>query len=216
MSFCVAGPAIRDIPTCVMTCQKWFCVAGAILFGAVLRRCAAFFVARAALWRLPMSFLCMAGAAHSTCHVAYVLRIAFYTFHSTLETLHFTLYTQHFTPQTLHSTLHTLHFTLYTLHSTLYTLHSTLYTPHSTPTLRTPHFTLYTPHFTLYTPHSTLYTPHSTLSTPHSTVTFDSGSPYLHFLQLLCIRVRLLLLFWASAPRSGLGAAMQFLLPLLT
>ena len=30
-SFRVAGVALRDIPTCFMTCQKWFCVAGAIL-----------------------------------------------------------------------------------------------------------------------------------------------------------------------------------------
>ena len=27
----VAGVALRDIPTCFMTCQKSFCVAGAIL-----------------------------------------------------------------------------------------------------------------------------------------------------------------------------------------
>ena len=32
MSFCVAGVALRDIPKYFMTCQKWFCVAGAILF----------------------------------------------------------------------------------------------------------------------------------------------------------------------------------------
>ena len=31
MSFCVAGVALCDIPTCFMTCQKSFCVAGAIL-----------------------------------------------------------------------------------------------------------------------------------------------------------------------------------------
>ena len=30
-SFPVAGMALCDIPTCFMTCQKWFCVAGAIL-----------------------------------------------------------------------------------------------------------------------------------------------------------------------------------------
>ena len=30
-SFCVAGVALSDIPTCFMTCQKSFCVAGAIL-----------------------------------------------------------------------------------------------------------------------------------------------------------------------------------------
>ena len=31
MSFCVAGVALRDFPTCFMMCQKSFCVAGAIL-----------------------------------------------------------------------------------------------------------------------------------------------------------------------------------------
>ena len=31
MSFCVAGVALRDISPSFKTCQKWFCVAGAIL-----------------------------------------------------------------------------------------------------------------------------------------------------------------------------------------
>ena len=31
MSFCVAGAALCDIQTCLMTCRKSFCVAGAIL-----------------------------------------------------------------------------------------------------------------------------------------------------------------------------------------
>jgi len=30
-SFRVAGVALRDIQTCLVTCRKWFCVAGAIL-----------------------------------------------------------------------------------------------------------------------------------------------------------------------------------------
>ena len=30
-SFCVAGVALCDLPTCFMTCQKWFCVADALL-----------------------------------------------------------------------------------------------------------------------------------------------------------------------------------------
>ena len=32
-SFRVAGVALRDSPTCFMTCQKWFCVANVILRG---------------------------------------------------------------------------------------------------------------------------------------------------------------------------------------
>ena len=55
-SFRVAGVPLCDIPTCFMTCQKSFCVAGAILCH-VFRRCVAFFVAGAALERPPMSFL---------------------------------------------------------------------------------------------------------------------------------------------------------------
>ena len=31
-SFRVAAVALRDIQTCFVTCQKWFCVAGAILW----------------------------------------------------------------------------------------------------------------------------------------------------------------------------------------
>ena len=92
------------------------------------------------------------------------------------------------------SPLCTRHFTLNTLHSTLYTPHCTLYTPH--PTLYTPHFTLHTLHCTLHTLHSTVYTPHSTLYTPHSTSPFDSGSPCLRFLHMICIRVRWFLLFF--------------------
>ena len=31
MSFCVAGVACRDVPTCFKTCRKSFCVSGALL-----------------------------------------------------------------------------------------------------------------------------------------------------------------------------------------
>ena len=31
MSSCVAGVALRDIPTCFMTCQESFCLVGAVL-----------------------------------------------------------------------------------------------------------------------------------------------------------------------------------------
>ena len=92
----------------------------------------------------------------------------------------------------LYTPLSTLHckLTLYTRHCTLYTPHSTLSTLHST--LHSLHSTLHTPH----SPHSTLYTPHFTLHTPHSTSTFDSASPYILLLYVICIQVRWFLLFF--------------------
>ena len=130
---------------------------------------------------------------HSTLHTPH---FTLYTPHSTLHTLNTTLHTLHPTLHTLHVTLHTLHTSLHTLHTSLHTLHSPLYTPHFT--LSTLHSTLYTPHSTLYTLHShfSLYSPHSTLYTPHFTFAFDSGSPYLRFLHMICIRVRWFLLFF--------------------
>ena len=167
MSFCVAGVALCDIPTCCIPCHKFLCEAGATM--------------RSTLYTL-----------HST---LYTLHSTLYTPHSTIHTLHsttlYTLHTPHSTLYTLHSTLLTLHSTLHTFHSpfshsTLYTLHSTIYTLDSS--LHIPHFTLHTLHFALHTlhssalhtpsttlhhapPHSTVYTlhtPHSTLYTPHS------------------------------------------------
>ena len=181
MSFCVAGVALRDIPTCFMTCQKSFCLAGAILCH-VFRRCVAFFVEGTALETSDVILRGRRSTFDVSCCV--FLQIALPALHevvartpphSTLYTPHFTLYnlnsilhTPHLhstlTLYTSHFTLHTLHFTLYTPHFTLYTLHSTLYT------LYTPHFTLYTPHFTLHTLHFTLYTFRSTLQTLHSTL----------------------------------------------
>ena len=119
------------------------------------------------------------------------------------DTLHSTLHTPLYTLNSLctlhipHSTLYTPHFTLYTPHSPFHTLHSTLHTSHST--LSTPHSPLHTSHSTLYTPHFALYTQHSTLYTPHSTSTFDSASPYIGVLYVICIRVRWFLLFFTAA-----------------
>ena len=42
MSFCVAGVAFRDSPTCFMTCQKSFCLAGAILLPRFQKMCCNF------------------------------------------------------------------------------------------------------------------------------------------------------------------------------
>ena len=150
MSFYVAGVALRDIPACLITCRKSFCVAGVIL----LRR-----------------FQTMSCSFRGRC--APHLHFTLYTLHSSLHThtLHFTLHTLHYTTlnyNTLHSTLHTLHFTLHTLNCTLHTLHSTLHTLHSS--LHTPHSTLYTPHFKVHTLHSTLHTLYFTLCTPRFTL----------------------------------------------
>jgi len=60
-SFRVAGVALRDIQTRFVTCGKSF-LCGRQCFCEVFRRCVAFFVAGAALWR-PSSSFCVAGAA---------------------------------------------------------------------------------------------------------------------------------------------------------
>ena len=172
VTFCVAG----DIPTCVITCPKSFCVAGAILLHSTLHPLHfTLHTLHSTLYTLhftlhnPLSTLhtlhFTLQTLHSTLHI---LHFTLHFLHCTLHTLHLTLYTQYFRLYTPHSTLHTLHFTLHTLHSTLHTLHSTLYTPHST--LHTPHSTLYTLHSTLYTPHFTFHTLHSTLYTLHFTL----------------------------------------------
>ena len=135
MSFCVAGAALCNIPTCLVTCRKWFCVASAML----LRR----FHEMSCSFRGRRSFLEISVV---------ILRGR----RGTSDASHCVLYTPHYTFHTLHFnfTLHTLHSTLYIPHFTLYTLHSTLYTPH---------FSLHTLHSTLCTPHSAPYTAHSTL-----------------------------------------------------
>ena len=183
MSFCVAGAALCDIPTSLITCRKSFCVAGAILWCRFHKMSCSFRGRRSIL---EISVVILRGrrsTPHSTLYTSHsTLYIStLYTPHCKLHTL---LHTWHFPPYTSHSTLYTPHFTLHTLHSTLYTLrfpsHSTLphsilhilhfipYTLHST--LHTRHFTLYTLHSALYTLHSTLYTPHCTLHTLLHTV----------------------------------------------
>ena len=187
MSFCVAGVALCDVPTCLITCRKcqnwrisrtkclFFCIHVSRLESLVflwLRRVyggsrkTTLYTLHVYTLHTPYSTL---DTPHST----------LYTPHSTLYTFHFPLSTPHSTLYTPHSTLYTYtpHSTLHTLHSTLLTLHSTLHTPHST--LSTPHSTLYTLHSTLHTLHSTLYTLHSTRFTPHSTLqTGNRGNMY--------------------------------------
>ena len=199
MSFCVAGVALCDIPSCLITCGKY-------QNGRKSRTKCLFFcihASRSSLWFFLWRRRVYGGSrkispfrkfpSRLSCRFAWQ---AWHFPHSTLDTLHSSLYTPHSTHHTLHFPLQTPHSTLYAPHSTLYTPHSTLHTLHSTPhtlhsslhtlhcTLHTPHFPLNTPHFTLhtlhsslhalhstlYTPHSTLYTPHFTLHTPHSTL----------------------------------------------
>ena len=141
MLFCVAGAALCDIPTCLITRRKSFCCACHTC--VVFTRWVAVFVAGAPFWRSLPSF----------CVALQMCRIASSTLHTPHPTPHFTLHTSHSKLQTRHSRLHTPHFTLQTLHSILYT----------------PHSTLHTLHFTLHTLHSILYTPDSTLHTLHAT-----------------------------------------------
>ena len=174
MWFCVAGEALCDIPTCLITrrkCQNWrksrtkcsFCSAHVSRLESLVF-----------LWRrrvyggscklspskvskqVVMPF-CLAGEALCDIPTCFIPCHKFFCEAGAII---------------MRSTLYTLHFTLHTLHSTLYTPHSTLYTPHSTTfcTLHTPHSTLYTLHSTLLTLHSTLHTLHFTLYTPQFTL----------------------------------------------
>ena len=181
MSFCVAGVALCDIPTCLITCRRcqnwrkprtkcWSCCAHVSRLESLVflwRRRVYGGTANLSFLKVSkqvvMSF-CVAGQHFVTVQpVLYRVEISFVwlaTMHSTLYTRHFTLHSTLYTP---HSTHHTPHSTLHTPHpTTIYTLHtprSSLHTLHST--LHTLHFALHTLHFTLLTPHSTLYTPHT-------------------------------------------------------
>ena len=127
MSFCVAGVALCDIPTCLIMCRK----------------CQNWRKSRNACFS---ASTCLVSSLWFSCGIAVSMGQAP---HSTLYTLHSTLQTLHSTLLTPHSTLYTPHSRRYTPHSTLFTPHSTLYTPHSL--LYTPHSTLYTFHSTLQT-----------------------------------------------------------------
>ena len=146
MSFCVAGAALWDIPTCLITCRRSFCVAGAILLRRFHKMSCSF------RGRQHFGDLCL----HFAWQAQHFSDVSHCLLHTPPFALHTPHSTPHFTPHTLHFTLHTLHFTPHTLHSTLYSLHSAFYT--SQFPLHASHSTLYTPHFTLCTLNSTLYT----------------------------------------------------------
>ena len=151
MSFCVAGVALCDIPTCLITGGKyqnwrksrtkcWFF--NGFSASTCLSRVAGCPVALPCLWGK------LENLTFSNVPKQVVILFTLYTLHSSLHIPHFTLHTP------LHSSLHTPHFTLHTFHFTILTLHSALHTPHFP--LHTFHSTLHTKHFTLHTPHFTL------------------------------------------------------------
>ena len=97
MSFCVAGVALCDIPSCLITCRKfqnWRKSRTKCVFSAPT---------------------CLVSSLWFSCGVAVPMEEAS---HSTLYTPHSTIYTL---DSTLHTTLYTPHFTLCTLHSSLLT-----------------------------------------------------------------------------------------------
>ena len=175
---CGAGVALNDIlmclQTCLQTCGKSFCVAGAILF-IVFGRWVAFFGKRSTL---ETSNVILRGRRSIwfrsvVCGFLRGKRNISESPHSILYTLHSTLYIPHLTLYSPHYTLHT----LCTSHSTLYTLLSTICTPHST--LDT--FTVHTLHFTVHTLHCTLHTLHFTLHPLHCTLFDSTALRTLHF-----------------------------------
>ena len=166
MSFCVAKVGLRDIPTCFMTCQKWFCVVSAILLPRFSQDALHFSWQAQHFGDLQPHFAWQAQHFRQV-NLHVFLRIAVSELREVLTTcktvagkgLHLQLHTLYLILRTLHPTLHC---TLYMLHSTLNTPHCTL---HTLSTLYNLQCALHTPHLTLYTPHSTLYTAHLTLHT---------------------------------------------------
>ena len=180
MSFCVAGVALCDIPTCLRTCRKcqnWRKSRTKCSFWCshVSRLEALVFLRRSpCLWgklenisysnvakQVVMSF-CMAGVA--LCDIPTCLRTCRKCQNWRKSRTKCSFFLQPRVSSRVSGFPVASPWSMGEApRSTLYTPHSTLYAPHST--LLTPHFTFHTPHFTLLTLHSTLYTPHSTLYT---------------------------------------------------
>ena len=90
MSSCVAGMALCEIPTCLITSRKSFCVVGAILLRRFQKMSCSF---RGKGSTLETSIVILRGK-RSTSDVSHCV---LYTSHSPLYTPHSTLYTPHFT-----------------------------------------------------------------------------------------------------------------------
>ena len=194
MSFCVAGVALCDIPSCLQTCRKSFCMTGAILLRRSHKMSCRF---RGRRSTLETSIVILRGrrstsdSDKSHC-VLYTPHSALYTPHSnsTLYTSHSTLYIPHFTLHTLHTTFYSFRGRCSALDVSIVILRgrrSTFWTcrvacfceshcqgcvkwPQGANSVAGVSFCVpYTPHSALYTPHSTLYTSHSKLYIPHFT-----------------------------------------------
>ena len=176
MWLCVAGIALCDIPTCLITrrkCQDWrksrtkcsFCSAHVSRLESLVflwrRRVYGGNCKLSPFRRFPSRLSCR--FAWQAWHFV-IFQPALYRVISSFVRL---------------AQLCAPHFSLYTLHSSLYTPHSTLYTFHSPFTLHTLHSTLHNLHFRLLTPHFTLHTLHFALHTLHSS-TFHTLHPTLH------------------------------------
>ena len=83
--FCVGGVALPDIPMCFITCQKSFCVTGAMLLRPFQKMACVFHHFSMALWSGPFSF-CVAGATLWTCRVACFWRIPLLGLHQVVAT----------------------------------------------------------------------------------------------------------------------------------
>ena len=105
MLFCVAGAALCDIPTCLITCRKLFCVAGAILLRRFHKTSCSF---RGRGSMLEISVVILRGRC-STSDVShcYTPHSTLYTSHSTHDNLLSTLYTPPLTLHIPHFTFHT-------------------------------------------------------------------------------------------------------------
>ena len=127
LSFCVAGVALCDIPTCFIPCRTSFCGASTILLRRFQKVICSFRSRRNTLETSNVILRGRRSTLDVSCCVFLANRnvselrqvVTLYAPQSTLHTLHLILYT-------LHSTLYTLHFALHTSHYTLCTLHSTL------------------------------------------------------------------------------------------
>jgi len=192
-SFRVPGVALRDIPTCFITCRKSFCVAcvaGAVFLRQFQRM---IFIFRCST--LDVSMFMLRGTRRTlgvSCCV--FLRIALSGLRQVVTTCKRVAGVGQRESVILRgrgniwcrSIVCEYHFAW----QAQFFGHFTLYTPHSAPThhtllnftLHTSHCILYILRCTLYTLHSTLYTPHSTLRTLHFTLRNLQSTLYiLHF-----------------------------------